>query len=251
LLYTQVLLVPADRVPSKVEKTVPANPKFTVPAPPVRSITALVKIVFLAFNDTAPLKLIVPVVSVIFDTAAAVFDWVFNVVVPPMVSVPAPTLNALVVLVAGMGIENAPVQLSELVPLMDTVLAELLAPVMVKEAQEAAVLIVIILPTFIVTASDDVGVAADPAAPPAVVAQIGSVQFPLSIANRCAETPIENTKMAITASVNFKTGWVPRRKFTGTKPVFFWCTFILNKLGDRLEYKVPSVSAEFLTHIRQ
>jgi hypothetical protein len=185
-LYTQVLEVPAENVPFEVEKTVPVNPKFTVPLPPVRSITALVSIELLAFNETAPLKLIVPVVRLIFVTAAAVFVVVLNVVVPPTVSVPAATANTFVVLVFGKLIVKAPTQFSELVPLIETVLAELLAPVIAKDAQDAAVLMVIVLPTLMVTASELVGVAAVPAVPPTVLAHIASVQFPSATANRCA-----------------------------------------------------------------
>jgi hypothetical protein len=95
---------------------------------------------------------------------------------------------------------NAPVQFSEFAPLIVTV-DPVAPPVMVNEAQLAAVLIVIVRPTLIVTASEAVGVAADPATPPVVVAQIGSFQFPLATAKRCPATSRLNNPHIVVSKI--------------------------------------------------
>jgi len=101
----------------------------------------------------------------------------------PAVRVPAPTARVLVKPVAGRGMVIRPVTLRVLVPLIVT---ELLAAARVKarDADAAGTLTVTAIPELIVTASAEVGVAAEPATPPVVVAQIAPFQFPVATAKR-------------------------------------------------------------------
>ena len=85
----------------------------------------------------------------------------------------------------------------------------LLAPhTIVKLAQLPATFIVTVIPVLIVTGCAAVGVVAEPATPPEVVAQIGPFQLPEAIANLCPNTLLKKNKLArnkvTTKIVDFK-----------------------------------------------
>ena len=85
----------------------------------------------------------------------------------------------------------------------------LLAPhTIVKLAQLPATFIATVIPVLIVTGCAAVGVVAEPATPPEVVAQIGPFQLPEATANRCPNTLLKKNKLArnkvTTKIVDFK-----------------------------------------------
>ena len=119
-----------------------------------------------------------------------------DVALPGMVSVvpeidPAPTSNVELTTALGEFSVIAPVTASEFVPLKISPFATLAALIARLRQAPLATLRVTVTPELIVTASVDVGVAALPATPPTVVAQIEPFQLPVVTANRWALATLE------------------------------------------------------------